>query len=140
MRISDWSSDVCSSDLIGTPAEVYDAPANAFVFDFVGESNRIPVTAVDGKTIFRGCALGVDTNGVRGPAELFFRPHDARIGSADEAGIDAIVALVRPREGRVRVESVIDGVPGPIELDVAPRSEEHTSELQSLMRNSYAVL
>src|SRR3546814_4954016 len=92
MRISDWSSDVCSSDLealevadrvvvmsngaieqIGTPAEVYDAPANAFVFDFVGESNRIPVTAVDGKTIFRGCALGVDTNGVRGPAELFFR-------------------------------------------------------------------
>src|SRR3546814_68491 len=28
---------------IGTPAEVYDAPANAFVFDFVGESNRTPV-------------------------------------------------------------------------------------------------
>src|SRR3546814_6953648 len=95
MRISDWSSDVCSSDLealevadrvvvmsngaieqIGTPAEVYDAPANAFVFDFVGESNRIPVTAVDGKTIFRGFALGVDKNGVRGPAELLFRPHD----------------------------------------------------------------
>src|SRR3546814_11307907 len=69
---------------------------------------------------FGGCSLGCDTNGVRGPAELFFRPHDARIGSADEAGIDAIVALVRPREGRVRVESVIDGVPGPIELAVAP--------------------
>ncbi|RIA37178.1 sulfate transport system ATP-binding protein [Hephaestia caeni] len=105
---------------IGTPAEVYDAPANAFVFDFVGESNRIPVTAADGKAIFRGSALDVDANGVRGPGELFFRPHDARIGSVDEVGIDAIVSLVRPREGRVRVESAIDGVSGPIELDVAP--------------------
>src|SRR3546814_19353742 len=109
---------------IGTPAEVYDAPANAFVFDFVGESNRIPVTAVDGKTIFRGCALGVATNGVPGPAELFFRPHDAWIGSADESGLDALVPRVRPREARVRVERVIDGVPGSTALfassDVAP--------------------
>ncbi|MCM8731941.1 sulfate/molybdate ABC transporter ATP-binding protein [Hephaestia sp. GCM10023244] len=107
---------------VGTPAEVYDTPANAFVFDFVGESNRIPVTAVDGKVIFHGVALDVDTARARGPAELFFRPHDARIGSAHEAGIDAIVALVRPREGRVRVESAIAGVAGPIELDVAPEA------------------
>src|SRR3546814_6368138 len=27
-----------------------------------------------------------------------------------------------------------------VDLDEAPRSEEHTSELQSLMRNSYTVL
>src|SRR3546814_11443016 len=99
---------------IGTPAEVYDAPANAFVFDFVGESNRIPVTAVDGKTIFRGCALGVDTNGVRGPAEFFFRPHDARIGSSDQAGIDALLPRRGPRRGAVRARDGIHGGPGPI--------------------------
>src|SRR3546814_10802315 len=34
---------------------------------------------------------------------------------------------------------IIHDVEHPDEVEDAPRSEEHTSELQSLMRNSYAV-
>src|SRR3546814_10098535 len=34
MRISDWSSDVCSSDL--TPLALYDTPVNRFVAGFIG--------------------------------------------------------------------------------------------------------
>src|SRR3546814_1675647 len=33
----------------------------------------------------------------------------------------------------------LHAIPGQRKADKAPRSEEHTSELQSLMRNSYAV-
>src|SRR3546814_5643704 len=40
------------------------------------------------------------------------------------------IGLPDQREGRVR---------GPVGVGEAPRSEEHTSELQSLMRISYAV-
>src|SRR3546814_9794360 len=38
MRISDWSSDVCSSDL-STPSGLYEYPAKRFVADFVGSVN-----------------------------------------------------------------------------------------------------
>src|SRR3546814_3124475 len=44
----------------------------------------------------------------------------------------------RPPLERLGFEPVGDHLPGPAELHVQ-RSEEHTSELQSLMRISYAV-
>src|SRR6202008_1399306 len=34
---------------IGTPEEVYANPANAFVYDFLGEANRIPVEIAGGQ-------------------------------------------------------------------------------------------
>ncbi|TPG20082.1 sulfate ABC transporter ATP-binding protein [Sphingomonas koreensis] len=107
---------------IGTPSEVYDNPVNAFVFDFVGESNCVPVSAADGSAAFRNVPLAVDTAGLRGPGELYFRPHEARIGAAGEVGLPATVTLVRPREGRARVEAEIAGLADLIELDVAPDS------------------
>src|SRR3546814_4765946 len=81
MRISDWSSDVCSSDLaarIGRLAEAdhQDVARDAEIFDRAGERKAV-------------------------------RRDDADVGFA----VDEIL-----------------------------RSEEHTSELQSLMRISYAVL
>src|SRR3546814_6521725 len=45
-------------------------------------------------------------------------------------------------EGMSRVRTALDGLESeshPDDATVAARSEEHTSELQSLMRNSYAV-
>src|SRR3546814_1980660 len=51
-------------------------------------------------------------------------------------------AVVLPRDLRdgARAESQIDGTAvGPLQMLERPRSEEHTSELQSLMRISYAV-
>src|SRR3546814_4826532 len=90
MRISDWSSDVCSSDL-----------------------------------------------GLRAP----HRPHRAagRRGRCDQLRLRALCAepaghrVVHRTEDPGRADHL-----GP--ADRAARSEEHTSELQSLMRISYAVL
>src|SRR3546814_7490058 len=90
MRISDWSSDVCSSDLRRRNVEQHHAATDA------GFEVEIFV-------------------------QLHVRPEidelDAGVGRADT-------------------------VDTPETLDDAhriPRSEEHTSELQSLMRISYAV-
>ena len=105
---------------VGTPSEVYDNPVNAFVFDFVGESNCVPVIAADGHAVFRGRILDVETAGLRGAGALYFRPHDVRLGAADELGLPATVAAVRRREGRIRVEAGIAGLAGPIELDLLP--------------------
>src|SRR3546814_6557802 len=93
MRISDWSSDVCSSDLPAVQATNLDFRPENFAW------------AADGRGFL-----------VAG------RPAIA----AEKARIDA--------EGRQGW--LYDGRIAPF---VSIRSEEHTSELQSLMRISYAV-
>src|SRR3546814_10225885 len=87
MRISDWSSDVCSSDLPDA----------------------------------------------RDSQQIEHPPRDREIARLDresepQIGVDRVIALILQRIGAQLVD----------EPDPA-RSEEHTSELQSLMRISYAV-
>jgi iron(III) transport system ATP-binding protein len=64
----------------GTPRELYDAPATAFVADFIGESNVLPceITATDGATaeVRAGpLSLTLPSRGLSaGPARLSIRP------------------------------------------------------------------
>jgi len=102
-----------------TPERVYTDPASAFVFDFVGESNCLPVEiGSDGAVIYRGKPIPVPNGGIAGPARLFFRPHDARIVEGD-AALTAVVTLTRPRGGAIRVEANAEGLEAPVEIDVA---------------------
>src|SRR3546814_8981267 len=98
MRISDWSSDVCASDLAGAAFPGHGHPAR-----------RLRGTiraAAGGRLPRRGRAGRVRLEGRRGHVRL------------------------RERAGRIRAVA---------QRARAGRSEEHTSELQSLMRISYAV-
>src|SRR3546814_2299197 len=113
MRISDWRSDVCSSDL----------------GDHVGAGRP------------RGADADADVAGAGAGVAL------GHVGGAlDVAGQDMVDRLALLHGGVERV----DRRAGNAEGDVDPlllqdahggfgRSEEHTSELQSLMRISYAV-
>src|SRR3546814_3324263 len=96
MRISDWSSDVCSSDLWTEPRLLRDAHLGSI---WEGTSN---IVALD---VMRAIRKN-----------------------------DCLNAL------REHVESLLaDGMPCRPILENIQRSEEHTSELQSLMLISYAV-
>src|SRR3546814_3938353 len=114
MRISDWSSDVCSSDLRLPQPLVGLAPAG--------------LEPVEQSALHRpGLSVGRDaskTRLVEGVHHLSGHVELALLGGtvADPHGSAALVA----------------GQPRELELRQA-RSEEHTSELQSLMRISYAV-
>src|SRR3546814_2179404 len=128
MRISDWSSDVCSSDL-SVVAEL--APEQQ---DFI-----VTFTVEEGPRYKFG-KIGLQT-GLRNLDPEALREHvtteegdwyDAsEVDETIEALTDAVGDLgyafvdIRPRVQRDR--------------DNLTRSEEHTSELQSLMRISYAV-
>src|SRR3546814_3038113 len=103
MRISDWSSDVCSSDLVGRTGygpdpRAHDDPQCRLA------AVRKPRTAVD---TIRAAAT---------TQERVFRRRHACLA----AGQDRHRVLAQ-------------------RLQHLARSEEHTSELQSLMRISYAV-
>src|SRR3546814_5159506 len=115
MRISDWSSDVCSSDLFGTFSRKRE----------------------------KGCFLrSGDCRRRSDPRQLVRVAHDEHVGEP---------AVLVPGEchGRGdRVAFVLDQAKASVdrrflELRAGPpfvqRSEEHTSELQSLMRISYSV-
>src|SRR3546814_9069625 len=111
MRISDWSSDVCSSDLALRPAQEFDA---LDVVEIGIEDRRI---AVGGDRQF------VDIDGDR----------------ALEAGTIAVGVDAARREIVEILRRPVDDDTRRVLRDALIRSEEHTSELQSLMRISYAV-
>src|SRR3546814_2074465 len=109
MRISDWSSDVCSSDLVSRHQAVAVAAQ---------QPRRLP------------CAPEAQ----RG-LEALLRLREERALRRRDAG-DAEGAQHRSRALRPRLARP----PGSsLQSLQARRSEEHTSELQSLMRISYAV-
>src|SRR3546814_6933300 len=115
MRISDWSSDVCSSDL---------------GIDRVGED----IGAVD--ALEAECGSGGAAGRDREEFTRRLDRRERRIAVGD-VGAHAIGQAAEDA-GRIAVaELLLDA--RAIVLFVEIRSEEHTSELQSLMRTSYAV-
>src|SRR3546814_9178425 len=112
MRISDWSSNVCSSDLVDRTAEAPD---------------------LEPRRILAGIDAAADDGAVDDQPEIGARPGDGADGDIAVGGAD-------PHRGRFAQRAhdrrafigILDAV-------VVLRSEEHPSELQSLMRLSYAV-
>src|SRR3546814_4181997 len=109
MRISDWSSDVCSSDLlegvkVGDPSdpEVYMGP-------LISEAQREKVHGMVERAVAAGATLVMGGHPIEGPG-YFYAP--------------TLLTNVDP-DSEVAQDEL--------------RSEEHTSELQSLMRISYAA-
>src|SRR3546814_1574654 len=123
MRISDWSSDVCSSDLgpnerIG---EVRDRAAAA-------EQNVRDAAADALKAQGRNLERQADINATR-------LDEQARsIRDAADKRADALDAQSRS------IRNAADKQADALYEQARARSEEHTSELQSLMRISYAVI
>src|SRR3546814_10506099 len=102
MRISDWSSDVCSSDLVfKTGIKIrnaiydYDDTSDNYRYEYIG--------SLTNEELLRS---------VQSPSELSYGDTGATVSTITGSDI-----FYMPD----------------------PRSEEHTSELQSLMRISYAV-
>ena len=73
---------------VGTPDEVYERPANDFVADFVGTSNRIPAT-VDGETMaFGNTVVDAPTEGPEGDVTVIARPEAFDVGGPIHATIE----------------------------------------------------
>src|SRR3546814_9859243 len=136
MRISDWSSDVCSSDLLNivSKSPSFEFGANGEItygnYDYWRLSGRVtgPVSqdlavSLDGVYVKRdGFYDLIDTSGAKvgdtNDRDRYFLRGQALYEPNDALSIRLIGDYTHRDESR---------------------SEEHTSELQSLMRISYAV-
>src|SRR3546814_10508254 len=126
MRISDWSSDVCSSDLSG-----FRKPGFAWANTFGPGRARLRTEAWLTRCRFLSGAasnLALD-HGRRRMVTIEVTPDDPE------------VARVGPKGKVEQIADQRNRADGRVDEGVRPhaRSEEHTSELQSLMRISYGV-
>src|SRR3546814_5301929 len=117
MRISDWSSDVCSSDLRSSERDLVHVAHPIDLFDQDLEANLLgqlqPLLNLRQKRI-----------------------HEMEIRCASRLRQHDRIEML------VRLFGDMDDVfitPFRAEVVDTDRSDEHTSELQSLMRSSYAV-
>src|SRR3546814_9268369 len=115
MRISDWSSDVCSSDLRQQRQQQEGQEGEALVHG--------RISSCGGNEREGGLRLGA--RGALHRDQLFGDLQRLRVAG----GLHAVLAV--HDQGWGAAQAAGDG---------EVRSEEHRSELQSLMRNSYAVL
>ena len=81
---------------IGTPGDVYDNPATAFVHGFIGESIVLPVNVSDGRVRLGDKALKIEAEGApSGASKLFIRRHDMAVGPAGSGSLEGSVRQVR---------------------------------------------
>src|SRR3546814_4048162 len=138
MRISDWSSDVCSSDLsdLGVRLLSTDDPEEAAAI--AEELNRLNEErrALETLVLEQAEAAAVRTGNASVAVVSGIGWHPGVIG--------IVAGRLKERLNKPAIVIGLDeaGVgkgSGRSISGVALRSEEHTSELQSLMRLSYAV-
>src|SRR3546814_5119237 len=139
MRMSDWMSDVCSYDLLAAEHRLKNFKLGYFYSElgrewlraerayrietipaFTGDAVRLPLRTVRPEPRFIALLFDECLRRLRGTQLRRMQMH----GRVREIGERAGMIEIQMREHDV--------------VNVA-RSEEHTSELQSLMRISYAV-
>jgi sulfate/thiosulfate transport system ATP-binding protein len=118
---------------IGTPAEVYDQPATAFVHSFLGSVNLFR-----GRVAGQGLGIGEQQLGgpissqlAQGSAAIaYVRPHELEILPADApGGISATITRLLPMGPRIRVELRGDG---------ATRGAHYEAELSKEAARAFA--
>jgi sulfate transport system ATP-binding protein len=105
---------------VGTPDEVYDHPASAFVMSFVGDTSSIPVAIEGGRLLYAGQPFRADVVGsCGGGGRLYVRPKDVVVG-APEAGLllGTVVNAHRTAAGRRAQISLVGGAETIIEAEV----------------------
>src|SRR3546814_7552650 len=117
MRFGDWSSDVCSSDLLarcGGTSQCGQTVGAALVIDNSKYLNRVLDFDLDAMTVT------VEPGIVLDHLNAWLKPHGVWF----------------PVDVSTAAQCTLGGMAG---NNSCGKSEEHTSELQSLMRISYAV-
>src|SRR3546814_3737019 len=142
MRISDWSSDVCSSDLSfnGSLSSLAAAKLGALAIKEALKRAKVEAAEVDEAILGQILTAGQGQNPARQAAVEAGIPYERtayQINQLCGSGLRAVaIGSQAVRVGDSRI--VVCGGQESLSMapHVAPRSEEHTSETPSPMRNS----
>jgi sulfate transport system ATP-binding protein len=124
---------------VGSPDDVYENPATAFVHGFIGESIELPVQIADGEVLHGGRALRLPAEGhVSGACKLFVRRHDMTVGPPGTGDYEGAVRHVRTFGPVQRAEVALLGG-GTIEIDAPQGRDLRTGDAVSLDPRRYRI-
>lgn len=108
----------------GTPQEVYDNPANAFVYNFLGHVNVFHGRIKDGKVSIGDHHVDAPDelkNLEEKPSQTFVRPHEIGISRLRSDGNDlsGIIREVRLLGGQIGLDIECEGFKHPIEAEIS---------------------
>jgi sulfate transport system ATP-binding protein len=101
---------------LGKPQALYDHPASAFVYDFLGPSCRLPGVVEEGRLRVGDWVTETAVGAPAGDVDVFFRPDEVEFAPGDGAGLAAEVLGAAPRGPQIRIDCVVQGQP--LELQV----------------------
>jgi sulfate/thiosulfate transport system ATP-binding protein len=107
----------------GTPSEVFEHPANAFVMDFLGNVNVFPVQLLNGRAMLGHVEMPlphIPTGGDEG--RVFVRPHELDVTRAREgsSALEAKITHINPAGSVVKVRLIAEQFGLLINVDVVP--------------------
>ena len=117
---------------VGTPDEIYSAPASEYVFDFIGRANALDGRVESGRFIANGQPPGIATDTRAGEARLYVRPHDLALAASHEGWNARVVAAHRLAD-RITLELEVEGQARPLELDFAATPDVETPAVGSVV-------
>jgi len=94
---------------LGTPSEVYENPANPFVYDFLGASCHMQGAVDGGRLQVSDWTSAAPEGTPDGEVNVFFRPNEVAFSTPDGAGVAAKVKAIVQRGADVRLDCLIDG-------------------------------
>jgi len=103
---------------IGAPAEIYDRPANPFVYEFLGQVNRVPYRGEGNTARVLGRSFALE--GTAGDGIAYVRPEEIEISR--EPRPDSVPALVRHVTALgpvIRIDLDLEGS-DPVEVSLPP--------------------
>jgi sulfate transport system ATP-binding protein len=106
---------------IGAPLEIFDAPASAFVFDFLGSANQAPCRVKAKQALFDGFEAPLALPANDGEHLARFRPFEVEL-SRDGPGLPVIVTAVLAAGSALRLE--LQGTNGAVFETELPRAAQ----------------
>ena len=105
---------------VGSPGDVYQNPATAFVHDFIGETVALPGEVRNGLLYLKASAQGLDSKGAPdGPAQILARPHEVELAEPEAAPVSGRVLALRTFGPNRRADVQIAGEQGNVVIEAS---------------------
>ena len=107
----------------GTPADVFEHPANAFVMDFLGNVNVFPVQVSNGRAMLGPVEIPLPHIPAAGEeGRVFVRPHELEITRTRDgsSALEAKVTHINPAGSVVKVRLIAEQFGLSVNVDVTP--------------------
>ena len=110
---------------VGTPEDVFNHPANAFVMDFLGNVNVFKAELKDGRVLLGNVEMPVGNNTFGSPdgsADVFIRPHELEIDRTGTKGncIQGKIMHLNPAGSTVKVRVRAEEFGLMVNVDITP--------------------